>query len=202
MIMLGHHTSVMSGQHRGVQSIVKEAYPNAHYVHWYAHQLTLVLQQATSHIDSVRVFFAHLNAFSVFFSHSTKRVSCLDATVIMRIPRSVQTRWNFESRLVSTVFEHKDDLKECCKLIINTRKKEKASVHDASGLLLRLEDRSFMIYLRFFHQLMPHVDILYAQLQKRQVSSTFIQTCLRNVVLSVHNVRDKTQISFKITPVL
>ena len=86
--------SVMSGQHRGVQSIVKEAYPNAHYVHCYAHQLNLVLQQATSQIDSVRVFFADLNAFSVFFSHSTKRVSCLDATVAMRIPRSVQTRWN------------------------------------------------------------------------------------------------------------
>ena len=29
--------SVMSGQHRGVQSIVSEAYPNAHYVHCYAH---------------------------------------------------------------------------------------------------------------------------------------------------------------------
>ena len=40
--------SVMSGQHRGVQSIVKETYPNAHYVHCYAHQLNLILQQATS----------------------------------------------------------------------------------------------------------------------------------------------------------
>ena len=101
--------SVMSGQHRGGQSIVKEAYPNAHYVHCYAHQLNLVLQQATSQFDRVRVFFAHINAFSVFFSHSTKTVSCLDATVAMRIPRSVQTRWTFESRIVSTVFEHKDD---------------------------------------------------------------------------------------------
>ena len=54
--------SVMSGQHRGVQSIVKETYPNAHYVHCYAHQLNLILQQATSQIVSVRVFFAHLNA--------------------------------------------------------------------------------------------------------------------------------------------
>ena len=58
--------SVMSGQHRGVQSIVKDAYPNAHYVHCYAHQLNLVLQQAVSHITSVRVFFANLNAFLVF----------------------------------------------------------------------------------------------------------------------------------------
>ena len=59
--------SVKSGQHRGVQSIVKEAYPNSHYVYCYAHQLNRVLQQATKQIDNVREFFAHLNALSVFF---------------------------------------------------------------------------------------------------------------------------------------
>ena len=36
--------SVKSGQHKVVQSIAKQAYPNAHYVHCYAHQLNLVLQ--------------------------------------------------------------------------------------------------------------------------------------------------------------
>ena len=112
--------SVVSGQHRGIQGIVREAYPNAQYV------INLVLQQTTSQIDSVRVFFAHLNPFSVFFSHSTKRVSCLDECVAIRIPRSVQTtRWNFESRIVSTVFEHKDDLKECFNRIVNNWKRTK-----------------------------------------------------------------------------
>ena len=130
----------MSGQHRGLQSIVKEAYPNAHYVHCYAHQLNLVLQQTTSQIDSVRVLFAHLNSFSVFFSHSTNRVSCFDDCVAMKIPRSVQTRLNFESRIVSTVSEDKDDLKECRNRIVNTWKKDKAS-----GLLPRLEDRNFIL---------------------------------------------------------
>ena len=86
---------VRSDQRRGVQSIVKEAYPNAHYVHCYAQQINLVLQLATSQIDSIRAFFAHLNAFSVFFFHSTKRVSCLDDFAAIGIPRSVQTRWNF-----------------------------------------------------------------------------------------------------------
>ena len=66
--------SVMSGQDRGAQSIVKGAYPNAHYVHFYSHQLNLVLQQAVSQITSLRVFFANLNAFSVFFSRSPRRV--------------------------------------------------------------------------------------------------------------------------------
>ena len=124
---------------RGVQSIVREACPNAHYAHCYAHQLNLVLQQATSQIDSVRVFFAHLNPFSVFFSHSTKRVSCLDDCAAIRIPRSVQTRWNFESRIVSTVFEHKDGLKECFNRIVNTWKRTKLvfMIQVASSLGLR-----------------------------------------------------------------
>ena len=84
--------SVMSGQQRGVQSIVKDAYPNAHYVHCYAHQHNLILPQAISQITSIRVSFANLNAFSVFFSRSPKRVSCLDDCVARRIPRSVEQR--------------------------------------------------------------------------------------------------------------
>ena len=103
----------------------------------------------------------------------------------------METRWSFEGRIDSATFEHKDDLKECFSRIVNTWKKNKASVCDASGLLLRHEDRSFILYLRFFRQLMPHVDVLYAQLQKRQVSSTFIQTCIRNFVVSINIVREK-----------
>ena len=52
--------SVMGNHHRDVQSIVKEC------VSCYAHWLKPVLQQAVSQITSVRVFFANLNAFSVF----------------------------------------------------------------------------------------------------------------------------------------
>ena len=58
--------SVMNDQHRDVHSIVKDASPSAHYVHCYAHQLNLILQQAVSSISSVKVFFANLSAFSVF----------------------------------------------------------------------------------------------------------------------------------------
>ena len=58
---------VMSGSQRSVQSIVKDAFPNAHYVHCYAHQLNLVLHQVASQIPNIRIFFANLNGFSDFF---------------------------------------------------------------------------------------------------------------------------------------
>ena len=56
----------MIRQHGGVQSIVKEAHPNAHYIYCYIHQFSLILQQPVSQITSFRIFFANLNAFSVF----------------------------------------------------------------------------------------------------------------------------------------
>ena len=67
------------------------------------------------------------------------RVSCLDNCVAIRIPRSVQTRWNFECRIVSTVFEHKDDFKECFNRIVNTWKRTKLvfMMQVASSLGLR-----------------------------------------------------------------
>ena len=52
---------------------------------------------------------------------------------------------------------------------------------------------SFVLYLRFFHHLMPHVDFspFDTQLQKHQISSTFIQTCIRNCVVLINNAREK-----------
>ncbi|KAG8291298.1 hypothetical protein J6590_108825 [Homalodisca vitripennis] len=49
--------SVMSGHHAEVQTLVKQIYPHAFYVHCYAHQLNLVVGQATSQNQQVRIFF-------------------------------------------------------------------------------------------------------------------------------------------------
>ena len=49
--------AVMRGATGGVQRKVKDVYGSAHYVHCYAHQLNLIMQQATSHITKVGAFF-------------------------------------------------------------------------------------------------------------------------------------------------
>ena len=90
-------------------------------------------------------------------------------------------------------------MRKCFELRINSWKRDHVSVCEVCGLLHWLQDRKFSIYLNFFHQLMPHVDILYAQLQKRQVCSTFIQTCLQNFVKSINNVREKIPDTFQNT---
>nr|CAH7765390.1 unnamed protein product [Callosobruchus chinensis] len=59
--------SVMSGCHSSVQTLIKSDYKFAFYVHCYAHQLNLILSQATSQNQEVRVFFSNLSDIANFF---------------------------------------------------------------------------------------------------------------------------------------
>ncbi|XP_057193943.1 zinc finger MYM-type protein 1-like [Triplophysa rosa] len=59
--------SVMRGATAGVQRKIQDVYPNAHYIHCYAHQLNLIMQKATSHIPKVRIFFLTLEDLPAFF---------------------------------------------------------------------------------------------------------------------------------------
>jgi hypothetical protein len=63
---------VMSGNINGVQAKIKQHYPNANYVHCYAHQLNLVMANAASINRNVRIFFASLGGFCKFFSTSSQ----------------------------------------------------------------------------------------------------------------------------------
>ena len=49
--------AALSGAKSGVQCRVKEKFPNAHFLHCYAHQLNLILKKATSFNLNVRIFF-------------------------------------------------------------------------------------------------------------------------------------------------
>jgi len=76
--------------------------------------------QSISKNKQVSVFFSNFSEMPVFFSHSPQRVSVLDEVVGVRMPRVVQTRWNFNSKTVNTVFEHREDLIICMDKTIET----------------------------------------------------------------------------------
>jgi hypothetical protein len=48
----------MSGEKGEVQTIIKETYKNAHFIHCYAHQLNLIMEKAASQNPEVRTFLA------------------------------------------------------------------------------------------------------------------------------------------------
>lgn len=163
--------AVMSGSSTGVQAIVKESFPHAHYVHCYAHQANLILKKLTAHISPVRLFFANLSGFASYFSVSPKRSDKLRSVSSKRLPRPGETRWNFQSRLVGSVNDMKDSLIDCFTEIIETSDVwDGISVREAFGLRCLLEDAEFLFFLNFFNTLLSHVDILFNSFQSRTTS--------------------------------
>ncbi|MBN3306323.1 FOXM1 protein, partial [Amia calva] len=63
----------------GVQRQIMDIYESVHYVHCYAHQLNLIMQQATSHIPRIGTLFSDLVG-SAFLSRSPKQFLSLHDT--------------------------------------------------------------------------------------------------------------------------
>lgn len=164
----------MSGHQSGVNVRVKEKYPYAYFIHCYAHQLNLIMAQATSQNKHVKEFFSNLSQIPTFFSNSPQRVAILDEIVGARLPKTVQTRWNFNSRTVNMVYEHRETLIECMENIIDVSS-QSSSINQNTGLKLLLKDSNIIFWLNCFHKIMPHVDCLYNAVQAKNTDPVQVQ---------------------------
>ncbi|KAL1276105.1 hypothetical protein QQF64_035728 [Cirrhinus molitorella] len=182
--------SVMRGATAGVQRKMQDVYPNAHYIHCYAHQLNLIMQQATSHISKVRIFFSDLGGFASFFSRSPKRTDVLDKVVAHRLPTSSNVRWNFHSCAINTVFEHREDLICCFQTIRDSGDFDAVTVREAGAFAMLLEDQDFNFFLQLFYNIMPHVDLLYAKLQKKDIDSVHIRGSIQQFQQDIQKIRN------------
>ena len=147
------------------------------------------MQQATSRIPRIGTFFSDLAGFSAFFSRSPKRTTVLDQVVAHRLPRASTTRWNFHSRAVNTVYEHKDDLLTCFQTIRDSGNFDPPTVREAGGFVRMLEDDAFCFFLALFHKIMPNVDMLFSQLQKRNIDPVFIKALVQRFTDSMLTIR-------------
>lgn len=182
--------SVMSGGLNGVQTKIKTIYPYANYVHCYAHQLNLIMSGATSANSQAKIFFASLSGLCSFFSVSPQRTKILDEIIHRRLPRSSQTRWNFQSRGINTVYEHRIDLISVMEKI-EERSHDTSSVNQATGYKLKLQDKNFIFWLSIFHKIMPHVEIIFNQLQKECTDPVKIKQDLQNFEKTIQTIRNE-----------
>ncbi|XP_041846740.1 uncharacterized protein LOC121643403 isoform X2 [Melanotaenia boesemani] len=97
---------------------------------------------------------------------------------------------NFRSRAVNTVYEHKADLLTCCETIRNSAEFDGPTKREAGGYVRMLEDDAFCFFLALFHQIMPHVDMLYNQLQKRNIDSVYISEIIQRFIESMQAIRE------------
>ena len=183
--------AVMAGEHRGLQVRVREKCPQAVFVHCYAHRLNLVLSQTVSYIKECKIFFITLAGFGTFFSKSTKRTEALDSEVKKRFPSLVATRWNYNSRLLETVYEYRKEINNVLKSMSeNADKWDTETVITAAGLISKLQDFNFNFLLVIFSLIFPHSDTLFQVLQKKAFDINFCVSKIENFTAHLTRLRE------------
>lgn len=181
--------AVMSGSSNGVQAIVKKTYEHAAYLHCYAHQLNLVMLNAVSANKNVRIFFANLQGICTFFSNSPQRTAILDDIVKNRLPRSAPTRWNFNSRVVCTIFEHREAIIEVMQKLLN-ESKNVSTTNQASGYAHILTNSDFVSWLNLFYKIMPQVDLLFGKFQAREIDAVIANKNILSFETALTHIRN------------
>jgi len=84
-----------------------------------------------------------------------------------------------------------EPLKEC--FFELEKSYSKNTVHEAQALRRNLEDCEFLFWLQFFHKIMPHIDILYSQIQCRQIDTIKIKKDITNFIRVVEQIRNEVK---------
>nr|XP_057944564.1 uncharacterized protein LOC131139212 [Doryrhamphus excisus] len=182
---------MLSGGEGGVQSILTSRYPNAVFVHCYAQQLNVTLQQVcSSRLGELKVFFADLAGFATFFT-SPRRAVALARACEGNIQRP---RWNFKSRTVNAVWDSQEAILECLDGIRTQPGWDSVSVSDAFSLSMHLKEPMFLQLLHFFAEVMPEVDVLQNILQNREIDGSVVSCAVENFIANMKEVRERTDV--------
>ncbi|KAJ8378721.1 hypothetical protein AAFF_G00236990 [Aldrovandia affinis] len=126
-----------------------------------------------------KIFFSPLSGLATFFSRSPKRAKLLDEICQRRLPRVAPTRWNLNSRLVCTVSDKREELKELFEHIVDHHDVfDQDIVHSADGYITHLASFKFCFLLSTFSSIFAHSDVLFRILQNREFD---VQFCLNSV---------------------
>jgi hypothetical protein len=176
----------MWGAQNGVQKLLRGVYLFNNFVHCSSHQHNLVMQ-VCSNITLTWVIFANFSAHSFFFSLSSKRTDLLKEVCGPRLPHPSQTRCNFQSRAVNSVYQNKKALLECVwnnstqlwmRFIVDKRIEW---IDNISG------GWRISLFHRFFNRLMLLIDMFYNILQKK---ITTVVPVMQHLLMVYHTVSD------------
>ena len=182
--------SCMSGQHGGVQALVKQHCPNALFIHCYAHKLYLVLAQGTNNVQAAKLFFADLDAFHNFFSRSCKRSALLcEVDQAVRVPGGSAVRWNFKSRAVHAIHEGHTSLCVAFDKMTTEPGWDKETVAQSSALKKILEDFDFTLLLGVFQSIFGLTEPLFQVLQSKTVDIKKCQDRIKSTISALKATR-------------
>ncbi|KAJ8896228.1 hypothetical protein PR048_001571 [Dryococelus australis] len=104
--------AVMAGEHGGLQIKIIAVCDQAIFVHCYAHESNLVISQSVRYIKHCKTFFISLTAFDFFFFGKIDKEAGFRSRGAKTFPTLAPTHWNYSSKLVESVCEHKKNIGE------------------------------------------------------------------------------------------
>ncbi|KAE9535632.1 hypothetical protein AGLY_007533 [Aphis glycines] len=190
-------TYIMSGQQDDLQSLVRSKYENAISIHCYAHKLNLVIEQSVEYIKDCKTFFSTLSGLSSFFSTSTKQVHALDNVIIKRIrpvrrgvKSIVPTRWNYNSRIIEMMVEHKVDVINLMESIIdNAESWDSETWASAKGYVDILQSFDFNFFLKLFSIILPQATNIFKNVQQNFFDISYCSKEIDDFIVYLNNVR-------------
>ena len=165
--------SVMSGHINGVQALVRQEYPFAHFVHCAAHRLNHVLCQSASSISSVKIFFINVGAFSTFTSNAPKRKAFLTSHKV-EFPNPGDTRRFYRARVINVLHKNYETLLEIFDDVMEQPSGwDDETLGKVSGLLNYLNSFLFCFLVSVFYKILEQSSILYSILQSRETDFNY-----------------------------
>ncbi|KAI5741180.1 hypothetical protein M8J76_011212 [Diaphorina citri] len=181
--------AVMSGEHDQLQKLLQEKYPTAMFVHCYAHELNLVLQQSVNNITACKVFYSTCSGFAAFFSRAASRSVALTNYANKKFP-TIGTRWVYNARLIKVLEEQHVELKALLEDMSNSTILDRETSATAKGFLNFISEQEFRFLLRIFAQIMPRAEILFETLQKTSKDVAFCSRQVDQFLNDVEKVRE------------
>ncbi|KAL7634801.1 UNVERIFIED_CONTAM: hypothetical protein RMT77_015178 [Armadillidium vulgare] len=178
----------ITGHRNGLRAKVLEKYHKAIFVHYFSHKLNLILSQTLTHLKECRTFFQTLSGLGSFFQRSSKRSHGLKEYTSKKMPRHAPKRWNFASRLVQILKEHRAAFIGFFEDILdNSGNWDSETVIGAQGFLKFLTCFHTSLLLVIFSKVFSYTDILSKTLQSKSLD---IQYCCNKIEETKNHIQN------------
>ena len=174
--------SNFSGQHRGVQALLRRHSPNMIYVHCRSHVLQLCLVKASNNEPGIKRVISLLNKLFTLFHGSSKRLNVLDNIekeidkCSHRLIQPSDTRWLSQEASVAVVCKHYISI---CMALEHIYQDAGTLSSDAGGLLLVMRKESSIF-------IMSMLSLVLKPLARLSMS---LQSASDDIMHAVENVK-------------
>ena len=187
--------AAMSGNKRGVQAVIKQTAPQAHYNHCRSHSCNLVIVKSVQCSRFGRNFFGVLEQLFSVIEGSAKRHSWFmeyQSAAGLR-PKPLkglsETRWNCQGRSVQVIRSRLLAVTETLERIRNESADRKV-IGEAVGLLAYASKFEFAVAIEFFSKLLSPLDTLTTAVQGPDSTLHTVATLSRAACDCLHELRE------------